>query len=140
MTWKYNVYSPSDVISNMDLNIPYFLYHDLLPICSVAYWYGWCDVLWYCGLTVGLVRGPVSDELRSAVGQRLAGVESTSRSLFGDGEDSPLRESQRSSRLSLFFTCSDRLIFSTAVWRKSRVVDDKFYWFCTMMSNAFRLG
>lgn len=56
----------------------------------------------FCGMgfAVGLVRGTVSDELRSAVGQRLAGVENTSRSLFGDGEDSPLRESQRSSRFS----------------------------------------
>lgn len=59
---------------------------------------------WY-GVTAGLVSGTVSDELRSAVGQRLAGVENTSRSLFGDGEDSPLRESQRSSTLAFIFRC-----------------------------------
>lgn len=57
--------------------------------------------------------GTVAEELRAAVGQRLAGGsgEAASRSILnGDAEDSPLQESQRSS-MFISLCCSLLLSF-----------------------------
>lgn len=49
-------------------------------------------------LTVGLVNGQGSEELRAAVGRRLAVADHhSSQMALGDGEDSPLQSSKRSS-------------------------------------------
>lgn len=54
-----------------------------------------CDVAW---VAVGLVTGHGSEEMRAAVGRRLAGVDRQSRLVLGsDEEDSPLQDSKRSS-------------------------------------------
>jgi hypothetical protein len=58
-------------------------------------------VTWH-GFAVGLVTGHGSEEMRAAVGRRLAGGDRQSRLVLGgDEEDSPLQESKRSS-MSLF--------------------------------------
>lgn len=49
-------------------------------------------------LTVGLVSGQLSEELSAAVGRRLAVADHhSSQMALGDGEDSPLQSSKRSS-------------------------------------------
>lgn len=49
-------------------------------------------------VTVGLVSGQHSDDLRAAVGRRLAVADHhDSQIALGDGEDSPLQSSKRSS-------------------------------------------
>lgn len=49
-------------------------------------------------LTVGLVNGQRSEELRAAVGRRLAVADHhSSQMALGDDEDSPLQSSKRSS-------------------------------------------
>lgn len=54
----------------------------------------------WCGVAVAvMVRGRGTDEVKAAVGRRLAGMDHTSHTTLGDGEDSPLQESKRSSML-----------------------------------------
>lgn len=69
---------------------------------------GVCFAWW---VTEGWVGGSsaVAEELRAAVGQRLAG-DTASRSILGDAEDSPLQASQRSST-SIFCCCSYYCLF-----------------------------
>lgn len=52
----------------------------------------------------GLVKGRGTDEVRAAVGRRLAGVDHSSRGTLGDSEDSPLQQSKRSSTLLTHLT------------------------------------
>ena len=52
----------------------------------------------WCGVTVtGLVRGRGGEDVRIAVGRRLAGVDRSPHNTLGDSEDSPLQQSKRSS-------------------------------------------
>lgn len=52
----------------------------------------------WCGVAVAvMVRGRGTDEVRAAVGRRLAGMDHTSHTTLPDGEDSPLQQSKRSS-------------------------------------------
>lgn len=44
-----------------------------------------------------LMRGRGTDEVRAAVGRRLAGVDRSPHNTLGDNEDSPLQQSKRSS-------------------------------------------
>lgn len=60
-------------------------------------------IVWYgVGFAVaGMMRGHGTDEVRIAVGRRLAGMDNTSHTTLGDSEDSPLQQSKRSSMLTM---------------------------------------
>lgn len=79
-------------------------------------------------VTVGLVHGQKSEELRAAVGRRLAVADHhSSQVALGDGEDSPLQSSKRSStcfyidlRFCIFFMCDQlrEFFFNLEVYMK----------------------
>lgn len=59
-----------------------------------------------CGVgfaVADLMRGRGTDEVRAAVGRRLAGVDRSPHNTLGDNEDSPLQQSKRSSTCNFVF-------------------------------------
>lgn len=71
---------------------------------SVLWWLFGGIYIFGVMLTVGLVNGQRSEELRAAVGRRLAVADHHSSQIgLGDAEDSPLQSSKRSSTCFCIF-------------------------------------